>query len=192
MCGVGPLDTLPGRVIGAKPAAVCRWIFALLGAAPGDSLDDLFLGSGAVGRAWAAYTGQPPSTRAVYASWKACADARTADLAQAADGWQYSLWPRTGPGTLRGWLGQAAFIDAPTASTPASRTFRTGKDTGLDHFPSFDYQVNGAWLTASMTGQILLAWLKLLALPGDGQSRAQDPGIPGAARGGPPGPRRPG
>ena len=27
VCGVGPLDTLPGQVIGAKPAAVCRWIF---------------------------------------------------------------------------------------------------------------------------------------------------------------------
>ena len=25
VCGVAPLDTLPGRVIGAKPAAVCRW-----------------------------------------------------------------------------------------------------------------------------------------------------------------------
>jgi hypothetical protein len=42
VCGVAPLDTLPGRVIGAKPAAVCRWIFTLLGAAPGDTLDDLF------------------------------------------------------------------------------------------------------------------------------------------------------
>ena len=61
VCGVGPLDTLPGRVIGAKPAAVCRWIFTLLGAAPGDRLDDLFPGSGAVGRAWAAYTGGEPS-----------------------------------------------------------------------------------------------------------------------------------
>jgi len=40
---VGPLDTLPGRVIGAKPA-VCRWIITLLGAAPGDILDDLFPG----------------------------------------------------------------------------------------------------------------------------------------------------
>jgi hypothetical protein len=46
-------------VIGAKPAAVCRWIFDLLGAAPGDSLDDLFPGSGAVGRAWAAFTRSP-------------------------------------------------------------------------------------------------------------------------------------
>jgi hypothetical protein len=64
VCGVGPLDTLPGRVIGAKPAAVCRWIFTLLGAGPGDILDDLFPGSGAVARAWAAYTGQQPSSKA--------------------------------------------------------------------------------------------------------------------------------
>ena len=59
VCGVAPLDTLPGRVIGAKPAAVCRWIFTLLGACPGDTLDDLFPGSGAVGRAWAAFTSSP-------------------------------------------------------------------------------------------------------------------------------------
>ncbi len=59
VCGPGPLSTLPGRVIGAKPAAVCRWIFGLIGAAPGDTLDDLFPGSGAVARAWAAYTGGP-------------------------------------------------------------------------------------------------------------------------------------
>ena len=35
---VTPVTTVPGRVIGAKPAAVCRWIFDLLGAAPGDTL----------------------------------------------------------------------------------------------------------------------------------------------------------
>ena len=57
VCGVGPLDTLPGRVLGAKPAAVCR-SFTLLGAAPGDTLDDLFPRSGAVGRAWAMFTRQ--------------------------------------------------------------------------------------------------------------------------------------
>jgi Transposase DDE domain group 1 len=44
---------------------------------------------------------------------------------------------------------------------------RTGKDTGLGHFPSHDFALNAAWLTAAMTGQILLAWLKLLALDGD-------------------------
>jgi hypothetical protein len=31
-------------------------------------------------------------------------------------------------------------------------------------FPSFDFGINAAWLTAAMCGQILLAWLKLLAL----------------------------
>ncbi len=61
VCGVAAVTTLPDRVIGAKPAAVCRWIFGLLGAEPGDSLDDLFPGSGAVSRAWAAYT--DPSRR---------------------------------------------------------------------------------------------------------------------------------
>ena len=61
-CGVSVVTTLPGRVIGAKPAAVCRWIFDLLGAGPGDTLDDLFPGSGAVGRAWTAFTsGGDPS-----------------------------------------------------------------------------------------------------------------------------------
>jgi hypothetical protein len=65
VCGVGPLDTLPGRVIGAKPAVVCRWIFTLLGAAPGDTLDDLFPGSGG------GQPGQQPSSvPAVYASCK--------------------------------------------------------------------------------------------------------------------------
>ena len=61
VCGVAAVTSLPGRVIGAKPAAVCRWIFDLLGAAPGDTLDDLFPGSGAVTRAWAACTGHDPS-----------------------------------------------------------------------------------------------------------------------------------
>jgi hypothetical protein len=60
VCGVSPLTTLPSRVIGAKPAAFCRWIFDLLGAEPGDTLDDLFPGSGVVARAWAVYSGDPP------------------------------------------------------------------------------------------------------------------------------------
>ena len=50
------MTTLPCRVVGAKPAVFCRWLFDLLGAACGDTLDDLFPGSGAVGRAWLAYT----------------------------------------------------------------------------------------------------------------------------------------
>ena len=81
VCGVRPLDMLPGRVIGAKPAAVCRWIFALLGAVPGDRLDDLFPGSGAVGRAWAAYTGGEPSLTS--ASDASCPDPGDASSAAA-------------------------------------------------------------------------------------------------------------
>ena len=68
---------------------------------------------------------------------------------------------------------------------------RTGKDTGPGHFPSFDYGINAAWLTAAMTGQILLAWLRA---PGPGrrprQGRAQDTALPGAAHRRPPGTRR--
>jgi Transposase DDE domain group 1 len=44
---------------------------------------------------------------------------------------------------------------------------RTGKDTGIGRFPSHDFTVNQAWLTPAMTAQILLAWLKLIALDGD-------------------------
>jgi hypothetical protein len=59
-------------VIGAKSAAVCRWIFTLLGAAPGDILDDLFPSLGAGQPGWAACTGQEPSSAsASHASCKA-------------------------------------------------------------------------------------------------------------------------
>ena len=89
-------------------------------------------------------------------------------LLEAEDGWRYSLWATNRPADTRGWLGQAAYIDAAhRVHARVEDAIRTGKDTGLGHFPSFDYQVNSAWLTASMTGQILLAWLKLLALDGD-------------------------
>jgi hypothetical protein len=60
--GVSPMLALPGRVIGTKPAVFCRWMFDLVGATPHDQLDDLFPGSGMVGRCWAEYTrqAQPP------------------------------------------------------------------------------------------------------------------------------------
>jgi len=54
--GAGIRTTDPDRVIGAKPAVFCRWVFDLLGARPGDTLADLFPGSGAIGRAWHTYT----------------------------------------------------------------------------------------------------------------------------------------
>jgi hypothetical protein len=89
-------------------------------------------------------------------------------LLEAEDGWRYSLWAANRPASTKGWLGQAAYIDAAhRVHARVEDAIRTGKDTGLGHFPSFDYQVNSAWLTTSMTGQILLAWLKLLALDGE-------------------------
>lgn len=48
----------PGHVIGRKPPRFCRWVFNCLGAEPGDTLDDLFPGSGTVGREWAAFAAQ--------------------------------------------------------------------------------------------------------------------------------------
>jgi hypothetical protein len=65
-------------------------------------------------------------------------------------------------------LGQSAYIDAGhRVHARIEDAIRTGKDAGLGHLPSHDFADGAAWLTATMTGQILLAWLKLLALDGD-------------------------
>ena len=89
-------------------------------------------------------------------------------LLEAGDGWRYSLWATNRPPATKGWLGQNAYIDdAHRVHARVEDAIRTGKDCGIGHFPSFDFGINAAWLTASMTGQILLAWLKLLALDGD-------------------------
>lgn len=88
-------------------------------------------------------------------------------LYEAEDGWRYSLWVTNRPDTTNGWLGQCAYLDAAhRVHARVEDVIRTGKDTGLGHFPSFDYGVNQAWLATSMIACILLAWLKLLALDG--------------------------
>lgn len=46
-------------VLGQKPAPFCRWVFEWLGAAPDDTLDDLFPGSGQVTRTWEEWRQQP-------------------------------------------------------------------------------------------------------------------------------------
>jgi hypothetical protein len=50
--------TMQRGLVGAKPEAVCRWAFEVVGAQPDDELDDMFPGSGAVGRAWDAWRRQ--------------------------------------------------------------------------------------------------------------------------------------
>jgi Transposase DDE domain group 1 len=88
-------------------------------------------------------------------------------LFEAADGWRYSLWATNLPADTRGWRGQCAYIDAGhRVHARVEDVIRTGKDTGLGHFPSRDYGLNKAWLDASMTACILLSWLRLLALDG--------------------------
>jgi len=44
--------TMQRGLSGAKPEAVCRWAFEMVGAHPDDELDDMFPGTGAVGQAW--------------------------------------------------------------------------------------------------------------------------------------------
>jgi hypothetical protein len=89
-------------------------------------------------------------------------------LFEAADGWRYSLRVTSLPAATRGWRGQCAYVDAAhRVHARVEDVIRTGKDTGLGHFPSHDYKINQAWLDASMIGCILLSWLRLLALDGD-------------------------
>ncbi len=46
-----PVTTRRG-LAGVKPARFCYWLFAVLGALPGDDLVDMFPGTGAVTKAW--------------------------------------------------------------------------------------------------------------------------------------------
>jgi hypothetical protein len=48
----------PNQTKGSKPDAFCFWLFELLNAQDGDTLDDLFPGSGAVTAAWAKWRRQ--------------------------------------------------------------------------------------------------------------------------------------
>ncbi len=50
--------TLRRGLSGAKPEAVCRWAFEVLGMEPDDKLVDLFPGTGAVTKAWEAWRSQ--------------------------------------------------------------------------------------------------------------------------------------
>jgi hypothetical protein len=51
----GRYDSYPGALTGMKPPEFAAWLFAQLGARPGDELVDLYPGSGAISRAWRLY-----------------------------------------------------------------------------------------------------------------------------------------
>src|SRR5450755_2692219 len=58
-------------------------------------------------------------------------------LFEAVDGWRYSLWATNRPAGTKGWLGQAAYIDAAhRVQARVEDAIRTGKDCGIGHFPS--------------------------------------------------------
>ncbi len=50
--------TLKRGLTGAKPEAVCRWLFEVMGCEPTDELHDLYPGTGAVSAAWDAWRAQ--------------------------------------------------------------------------------------------------------------------------------------
>jgi len=52
----GRYDSFSGALVGMKPPEFAVFMFAQLGARPGDTLEDLYPGSGAIGRAWTLYT----------------------------------------------------------------------------------------------------------------------------------------
>lgn len=53
-----PSGFFGNTITGQKPQAFCEWVFALLGADRADEFVDLFPGSGAVSRAWDAWSRQ--------------------------------------------------------------------------------------------------------------------------------------
>ena len=134
-----------------------------------------------------------PATMRVFARRERPHPGAQLTLFEAEDGWRYSLWVTNRPAATQGWLGQNAYIDAAhRVHARVEDAIRTGKDTGLGHFPSLDFAVNAAWLTAAMTAADP-AGLAQAAGPGrrPGQGRAQDAALPGPARRRPAGPRRP-
>jgi hypothetical protein len=89
-------------------------------------------------------------------------------LFETEDGWRYSLHVSNVPASLRGWRSQLAYIDAAhRVHARVEDRIRTGKETGIGHFPSQSIAINSAWLTASLIAATLLAWLQHLALDGD-------------------------
>lgn len=47
--------TLQRGLVGAKPTALCYWLFSVLNLDPGDEFHDMYPGSGAVTKAWEAW-----------------------------------------------------------------------------------------------------------------------------------------
>jgi hypothetical protein len=108
-----------------------------------------------------------PATMRVFARRERPHPGAQLTLFEAEDGWRYTLWVTNRPAATRGWLGQAAYIDAiHRVHARVEDAIRTGKDCGIGKYPSTALAMNKAWQAAALTAATLLAWLRLLALDG--------------------------
>lgn len=83
-------------------------------------------------------------------------------LVEERDGWRYQAF------ATNTQLGQLAFLEARhRAHARVEDRIRHAKDTGLGRFPSREFAINQAWLTAVAIAADLLAWLRMLALSGE-------------------------
>ena len=77
------------------------------------------------------------------------------------DGWRYQAF------VTNTAAGQLPFLEARhRAHARVEDRIRHAKDTGLGRFPSRDFAVNQAWLSAVAIAADLTAWLRILALTG--------------------------
>ena len=89
-------------------------------------------------------------------------------LFEADDGWRYSPWASNLPTGWPGWRANPAYIDAPhRAPARVEDRIRTGKVTGIGHFPSESFAINSAWLAVCLIAATLPTWPRHLALDAD-------------------------
>lgn len=85
-------------------------------------------------------------------------------LFEEADGWRYQAI------ATNTQTGQLAFLEARhRAHARVEDRIRHAKDSGLGRFPSREFTINQAWLTATTIAADLIAWTRLLALTGDAE-----------------------
>ncbi|NLT57146.1 MAG: IS1380 family transposase [Actinomycetales bacterium] len=88
-------------------------------------------------------------------------------LFEEVDGWRYQVFATNTPTSIRGTLGQLAYLEARhRAHARVEDCIRNAKNTGLGHLPSKHYKINQVWCIAAAIACDLLAWLRLLCLTG--------------------------
>ena len=90
------------------------------------------------------------------------------DLFEQADGWRYTAFATTTA------VGQLAHLDARhRAHARVEDRIRCAKDTGLGRFPSRDFAINTAWLTAVLIAADLIAWTQSMLLHDTALAKAE-------------------